>query len=160
MDYNQAIKSIGSCKECGGSGVPTKHCENCNEPVPCQIFDECKSVCPSCKGTGNAEIIERIPINLPEGYYYYGIHSDGVITFAEFHNKSSVNIFRPLPLSVGQKVEVECENCHGTGYDGHDRCLPPNPYFCDVCNGHPKLTVTVKSVEVQDRDFVITGRVR
>jgi len=28
-----------------------------------------------------------------------------------------------------------CKRCQGTGYDGHDRCDPPNPYICEDCNG-------------------------
>ena len=31
--------------------------------------------------------------------------------------------------------ELICKRCNGTGYDGHNRCDPPDYYICDDCNG-------------------------
>ena len=28
-----------------------------------------------------------------------------------------------------------CPGCGGAADNGHDRCLPPNPYFCTKCMG-------------------------
>ncbi len=27
----------------------------------------------------------------------------------------------------------KCPNCGGPADNGHDRCLPPNPYYCTKC---------------------------
>jgi len=30
----------------------------------------------------------------------------------------------------------KCPNCGGPADNGHDRCLPPSPYFCVKCNAY------------------------
>jgi hypothetical protein len=37
---------------------------------------------------------------------------------------------------------IVCPNCNGTGEDGHDRCEPPNPYVCLICQGEKKIFKT------------------
>jgi hypothetical protein len=27
----------------------------------------------------------------------------------------------------------KCPNCNGPADNGHDRCFPPNPYYCSLC---------------------------
>lgn len=31
----------------------------------------------------------------------------------------------------------KCPNCGGPADNGHDRCIPPNPYWCVKCETHP-----------------------
>lgn len=33
---------------------------------------------------------------------------------------------------------VKCDNCDGTGKDGHDRSCPPDWYICEKCKGTGK----------------------
>ena len=30
-----------------------------------------------------------------------------------------------------------CPNCGGPADRGHDRCMPPNPYYCSKCDQNP-----------------------
>lgn len=30
---------------------------------------------------------------------------------------------------------TKCPNCGGIADNGHDRCFPPNPYYCTKCDG-------------------------
>lgn len=43
----------------------------------------------------------------------------------------------PAPASVGTGGEgldlSKCPKCGGPADNGHDRCLPPNPYLCSKC---------------------------
>lgn len=35
---------------------------------------------------------------------------------------------------VEQEVDInKCPNCGGEADNGHDRCYPPNPYYCTKC---------------------------
>jgi len=39
-------------------------------------------------------------------------------------------------MSVSEAPEVDlskCPNCGGPADNGHDRCLPPSPYYCSKC---------------------------
>lgn len=36
---------------------------------------------------------------------------------------------------------VSCPWCGGDGTDGYDRCLPPNPYICSICNGSGEVEI-------------------
>lgn len=48
------------------------------------------------------------------------------------------------PLTSGSELALpdqgagkrcSCPQCGGSGEDGFDRCHPPNPYICDLCQG-------------------------
>ena len=41
--------------------------------------------------------------------------------------------------NLQEKIIITCPMCEGEGCDGHDRCVPPNPYICEVCNGYGKI---------------------
>ena len=41
-----------------------------------------------------------------------------------------------------EQIEVTCPWCRGTGKEGHDRCMPPNPYVCEVCGGYGKVLLS------------------
>jgi hypothetical protein len=36
---------------------------------------------------------------------------------------------------------IKCPWCEGSGEDGHDRCYPPNPYLCYICNGTGRVSM-------------------
>jgi len=40
---------------------------------------------------------------------------------------------------------ITCPWCKGSGEDGHDRCFPPNPYVCRVCDGEGKVALVPSS---------------
>lgn len=41
-------------------------------------------------------------------------------------------LWTPEPPAVDLS---KCPKCGGPADNGHDRCLPPNPYFCSECSG-------------------------
>jgi uncharacterized hydantoinase/oxoprolinase family protein len=42
---------------------------------------------------------------------------------------------------------INCPNCLGTGTDGTDRSVPPNPYICEKCDGSGKIVnISTRSV--------------
>jgi hypothetical protein len=36
----------------------------------------------------------------------------------------------------------KCPGCGGDADNGHDRCAPPNPYYCKRCNERPNVKLT------------------
>lgn len=64
----------------------------------------------------------------------------------------------PLPVYVVKKSEpvqepdlFHCPKCGGPADNGHDRSIPPNPYFCTKCMGEPHTGVTLKPVLYENR---------
>ena len=51
-----------------------------------------------------------------------------------------------------EKIIVTCPICDGTGFEGHDRSVPPCPYICYLCDGHGK--VEIKSLDSMDKNNV------
>jgi len=39
------------------------------------------------------------------------------------------------------RIVVSCPMCGGSGYTGHDREYPPNPYICRICDGSGKVEI-------------------
>ena len=178
MTHNQAIKSIGGCKVCGGTGYVLYTCTDSRDFV--STYDV---FCIDCNGTGNAEIIERIPIDVPSWCKYFCIYRERLYCFEfdkelilrlidePFKSFCKMDSFK-LPYQVGQNIELECDVCNEKEKNKWCRACPDQKecsikfcsencnVTCPQCKGNPKLTVTVESVEVQDREFVITGRVR
>jgi hypothetical protein len=52
------------------------------------------------------------------------------------HSKRKIcgDIAEPKKREI-PKVDINvCPNCGGVADNGHDRCYPPNPYFCTKCD--------------------------
>jgi hypothetical protein len=47
-------------------------------------------------------------------------------------------------------VTIQCPYCEGTGFDGYDRSIPPNPYICQLCDGEKKIEIRPKGKENED----------
>ncbi len=55
-------------------------------------------------------------------------------------NDSEVTVYKRIreiltkPTSIEVALDLnKCPKCGGVADNGHDRCLPPNPYFCTKC---------------------------
>ena len=54
----------------------------------------------------------------------------------------------------------KCPGCGGPADNGHDRCLPPSPYFCtkcDIATRHPSYNVGLHDNGRSLTEFVRTG---
>lgn len=71
-------------------------------------------------------------------YVLYG----GEKTFLDWLEENESKILalgKPEPLAKNKQGENKCPQCNGSGKDGFDRCIPPNQYICDKCNGRGYL---------------------
>jgi len=46
-------------------------------------------------------------------------------------------------MEMPEQDLTKCPNCGGVADNGHDRCIPPNPYYCSKCE--------VKEMEMPDK---------
>ena len=53
------------------------------------------------------------------------------------------------------RLVVTCPACNGSGEDGQDRCLPPNPYVCEVCDGYGKVEILPAKVAEKGNASVV-----
>jgi len=55
-----------------------------------------------------------------------------------------------MTVSMMIKVRLDkCPGCGGPADNGHDRCLPPSPYYCTKCMEKERLGEEVKSLKEQ-----------
>ncbi len=56
----------------------------------------------------------------------------------DYANSSMEEIKEHVVESMMESVRKDlgfCPDCDGSGFSGHDRCDPPNPYVCENCDG-------------------------
>jgi DnaJ-class molecular chaperone len=58
------------CPDCGGSGYVLISPDPDNKGF---IYPSLAEDCPKCEGTGKQDVVEMIPIDVPEGYEVRGI---------------------------------------------------------------------------------------
>ena len=57
---------------------------------------------------------------------------------AQVGMKSDPDEFYALPVAKEPAPDLsKCPNCGGPADNGHDRCFPPNPYYCTKCDPAP-----------------------
>lgn len=60
-------------------------------------------------------------------------------------------LYRGSPLKLRKSLGV-CPGCGGQADNGHDRCVPPSPYYCTKCGTDPLKSEKNKEInEVFDR---------
>jgi len=51
-----------------------------------------------------------------------------------------------LPSAQPQEPDInKCPSCGGEADNGHDRCYPPNPYYCTKCTSAQPSDVVVEA---------------
>lgn len=75
--------------------------------------------------------------------YYTGVAPDGAKTSylagdddAEYFVRQALAKAKPyLERPVVADIDLNvCPGCGGPADNGHDRCYPPNPYYCTKCD--------------------------
>ena len=51
--------------------------------------------------------------------------------------KEQAVVLRAALAEADEPDLSKCPNCGGPADNGHDRCVPPNPYWCVKCETHP-----------------------
>ena len=138
-----------------------KNCPDCNMGFFFAYIEEIDlwsfALCETCKGA-NKKAKELIRIDeVPEGYEFT---KRGHITNKFLFTKkckecgvcSGIVEINP-PYTIGEKETFTCDVCGGDGDTGFDmgvlgRCKE----VCSRCQGSPKLTAEVSSVEVIKKD--------
>jgi hypothetical protein len=92
-----------------------------------------------------------------------------------FNDKCPLSLYEWLPSDFGKlntRPSVEpsamiCPGCNGDADNGHDRCDPPNPYYCTKCEANQQAAGDVDLVAEMDKlheqlrgSFAETGRLR
>lgn len=51
------------------------------------------------------------------------------------YTQKALNDLNAFSNKVDEIMDLsKCPNCGGPADNGHDRCIPPTPYFCGKCN--------------------------
>lgn len=75
--------------------------------------------------------------------------------WSNLRNEMSAESEAKFKSGSTDRVIITCPACGGDGSQGHDRCMPPNPYVCQICDGSRNVElVPAKTAEKGDTTVV------
>ena len=61
-------------------------------------------------------------------------------------------------LAETQEADLsKCPKCGGEADNGHDRCIPPSPYYCTKCNETQEAVCWMMTLPDGNHDWILDG---
>jgi hypothetical protein len=66
--------------------------------------------------------------------------------------KSEIQLLRDRVAELeGATIDLnKCPSCGGIADQGHDRCVPPSPYYCTKCTGADNLWIRLAASQAEN----------
>jgi len=105
----------------------SKRFKTMTEPTEDDVMRVAKAICPWYEGKKSFSEPEEI---------WQWLHTSNKAAYI----KQAKAAIAAMPLPEREYVEPNiniCPGCGGEADNGHDRCVPPSPYYCTKCSATP-----------------------